>query len=280
MRHMTKQDRSAALNGQLVNELRSRDQSGYLFEEIELLRLIESIDGPCWATGSTAVALNRLDGFVLRPPFHVLVPRGSDLRRRGHIIHTSIDIPPIDREQCRRIPLSPTRALMAAAVSEPTENLRSALAHALREGLTSEELMHRRLNSFRETGRYGLPRLLGILEELEICRGGASWLEQEFLRLIARAGIPRPETQQVLTRRGDKIVRVDFVWPSTNVVVEALGYRWHRTGAQMDIDARRMNALVLAGYRCLQFTYAQIVNEAEAVVSALREALGALAIAA
>lgn len=69
------------------------------------------------------------------------------------------------------------------------------------------------------------------------------------------------------------MVRVDFHFPGTRVVVEALGYRWHRSGAQMAIDLSRANALVLAGYLPLQFTYSQIVEQPEMVVETVRTAL-------
>jgi very-short-patch-repair endonuclease len=69
------------------------------------------------------------------------------------------------------------------------------------------------------------------------------------------------------------MIRVDFLFPGTPVVVEVLGYRWHRTGAQLRIDTERANALMLRGFVPLQFTYAQIVENPESVVSAIRVAL-------
>jgi very-short-patch-repair endonuclease len=77
----------------------------------------------------------------------------------------------------------------------------------------------------------------------------------------------------VLGRRGDKLIRVDFVFPGTPVVVEALGYRWHRTGAQQRIDTERMNALTEEGFMVLQFTYSQIVEAPETVVASVDHAL-------
>ena len=59
------------------------------------------------------------------------------------------------------------------------------------------------------------------------------------------------------------MIRVDFRFPGTSVVVEALGYRWHRTGAQMNIDAERVNRLTMDGYLVLQFTYDTVVDRAQ-----------------
>ena len=59
--------------------------------------------------------------------------------------------------------------------------------------------------------------------------------------MLAAADVPLPDTQEVLGRRGDSLIRVDLRFPGTRLVVEALGYRRHRTGAQMQIDAERVN---------------------------------------
>ena len=93
-----------------------------------------------------------------------------------------------------------------------------------------------------------------------------------MLRLLHTAGLPKPATQVVLARRQDKLIRVDFHFPGTTIVVEALGYRWHRSGAQMQIDAERANRLVLDGFISLQFTYSQIVEGADAMLATIAEA--------
>jgi hypothetical protein len=67
-------------------------------------------------------------------------------------------------------------------------------------------------------------------------RGGRSWLE---LRLFADAGL----------------------------VVEVLGYRWHRTELQMSRDAERANRWML------QFTHSTIAGHPERVMVDLYEAL-------
>ena len=114
--------------------------------------------------------------------------------------------------------------------------------------------------------------MLDVLAGAEITRGGQSWLEREVLRLLQAAGFPKPDTQVVLARRKDKLIRVDFHFPETRIVVEALGYRWHRSGAQMQVDAERANRLVLDGFIPLQFAYSQIVEDAGAMLATIREA--------
>lgn len=143
----------------------------------------------------------------------------------------------------------------------------------MRDGLVSEDLLHRRIAALRTKGRFGTPKLLDVVEGREITRGGHSWLEREFSRLMAADGFPKPLTQQVLSSTGDRLVRVDCRFAGTNIVVELLGYRYHRTAAQMRRDAERLNALILDGFCPFQFTYEQVVDAAQSVCDTLRHAL-------
>ena len=126
----------------------------------------------------------------------------------------------------------------------------------MRDGRFNESLVHRRIVALRTRGRHGIPRLIEAIEGVEIARGGHSWLEREHLRLAAAGGLPRPEPQQVLARAGGRVVRVDFRFPATPVVVEVLGYRYHRTPEQLRRDAERMNALWFAAQPGLRWTTA------------------------
>ncbi len=241
----------------------------------ELHAFVIDIGPPCWVSGPTAAALHRFDGFPLVRPYHLLIPRGRYVRRHGLSVHTSDTIDPIDVEELDGLPvLSPVRTLVEVARSSSRSRLTELVDGALRDGLISEDLLHRRLVALRTSGRPGIPRLLDALEGGEIARGGHSWLERRFLRLVADARLPRPSTQVVLTRRRDRLVRVDFHFAAADLVVEVLGYRWHRTQEQMRVDAERANALTLSGRRCLQFVYRQVVDEPDDVTATLRMALG------
>lgn len=270
-------------------QLRGRVQSG-LLEQIgpnafrlpgappgvlaDLRALVLDVGPPVWAAERTAAALHGFDGFTLRKPLHLTVLRDRNVRRIGTVIHTAIELPPIDREEVDGIPVtSPTRTLIDLARSEAPERLTAALDAALRDGKTTEDALHRRIAALRSQGRYGIPKLLDVIDGWEVTRGGHSWLEREFLRLLAAAGLPRPETQAVLTKAGDRLVRVDCRFPRTDIVVELLGYRFHRTKAQMSRDADRLNALVLDGFVPFQFTYDQVVADTEHVLATVRLAL-------
>ena len=278
--------RSATADGQRHDvSLRSRDLSGirsrgnsplvYARHLLELRELVTSVGAPCWAYGLTAGALDRFDGYQLEPPFHLVVPRDRSVNRIGHVIHRSRDISRLDVAEVDGVPtMSATRTIIDLAGSETSERLATAVDSALRDRLTSEDFLHRRIVELRCRGRAGLPRLISVLEGNEITRGGHSWLERRFLVLLGEAGLPRPMTQAIVGRRKLRLIRVDCRFPGTNVVVELLGYRFHRSVMEMQNDAERMNRMILDGLHPLQVTYTDVASESPTMLSSIREALG------
>lgn len=271
------------------SELRRRIQSGVLVksgvhtcrspmlpaEELhDLAGLLLDCGPDAWASGPTAAALHGFDGFELRPPFHVTVLRGRNVQRARHRIHTTTWLPPFDRTQVDGVDtVAPTRTLIDLARSCTRRELTIALDSALRDRLTTEAALHRRIAKLRSQGRYGIPKLIDAIEGTEAARGGHSWLERRYLELVMAAGLPKPLTQQVLARTGDRLVRVDCRFEGTPVVVELLGYRWHRTETQMTRDAERMNALTLNGLVPIQFTYRQVSTAPRQVIATTTDAL-------
>ncbi len=240
----------------------------------DLRALLLDIGGHVWASGPTAAALLGFDGYRLAAPFDVTVLRGRNIQRVGHRIHTTTELDLIDRAHASQVAVfSGARTLIDLARTATLEQLVIALDSGLRDGRFNEDLLHRRINALASRGRYGIPKLLDAINTYEHGRGGHSWLERRFLELVNDAGLPRPVTQQVLTRARDRVVRVDFRFRGTNVVVEVLGYRYHRTPQQIERDTERLNALIADGYRPYQFTYASVVDRPDALLDELRAAL-------
>lgn len=271
------------------DQLRSRVQSGFLtqpgpnvfrlsgahrssWQRLRELQL--DIGATCVACRFSAAAIHGFDGYRLRPPFDVAIERGRNVRRGPHRIHTATSLAAIDVVDKSGVSVTrPARTLIDLARHESALQLTSALDSALRDGLVSERSLHRRIVDLRGKGVHGIPRLLEVIEGSEVTRGSHSWLEREFLRLVAEAGLPRPEPQVVMTTTGSRLVRVDFWFRGSPVVVEVLGYRWHRTAANLRRDSERMNALVARGCSPYQFTYSAITETPEQVVAAVRAAL-------
>lgn len=227
-------------------------------------------------SGPSAAALHGFDGFRLRPPYHLTLLRDRNVRRLGAVIHTTSELPLIDRGHAQGLDvLSGARTVIDVARHADGPTMARAIDSGLRDGLFNEDLLHRRIVELRSRGRFGLPKLLGVLAGTEVTRGGHSWLERRFLQLLVDAGLPRPSTQQVLTTAQDRMVRVDCWFPETDVVVELLGYTFHRSPQHLVRDTARLNALLLAGRSPYQFTYEQVVTDADDVVTSVRDALAA-----
>ena len=153
------------------------DQPLAFLRKLEALdQLVKSIGQPCWASGPTAAALLGFDGFTLKAPFHVTTPRSRRVERHAHIVHRARSLSRLDMSAARGIPcLSATRVLIDLAAIETPRRLTAALDSALRDGLTSDDFLHRRLVELRGRGRSGCTRMLTVIAGSEASRGGHSY---------------------------------------------------------------------------------------------------------
>ena len=240
----------------------------------QLRGLVGDVGGEVWVSGPTAAALHGFEGYRLDRPFHLTVPARRCVTRRAAVIHRSADLDPIDRATVDGFSVtSGARTVIELARTAPFDELDRLLENVFLRGLASEDFLVRRIAALRSSGRYGTPALLDALDRRTLRGGTESWLEREYLRLVAREGLPAPLTQQTLTKAGDRLVRVDCRFPGTNVVVELLGYRYHRSRSQMNRDAARLNALIAEGFMPFQFTFDQVVDDPDRVVATTRLAL-------
>jgi very-short-patch-repair endonuclease len=92
-------------------------------------------------------------------------------------------------------------------------------------------------------------------------------LEQRFLRIVRRTGLPLPQTQRRLDGG-----RVDFYWPTLDLIVEADSLRFHRTPFQQRNDVLRDQTHFAAEMRTLRFTHWQIWHEPDHVETIRRAA--------
>ncbi len=266
--------------------LRSRARSGFRLGGLsplvvadrlrDLSALIADVGGECWACGPTAAALHGFSDWKLEPPYHLVVLRGRFVDRVHHVIHTTTEMPLLDRVSVEHVPAtSATRTLLDLSATETPDRLTRAIDDASRDGLTSDDFLFRELGAKRSRGRRGYSKLLDVLAGIDAGKGGHSWLEREFLGLLAAAVLPRPDTQQVIGKRKRKLIRVDCRFPGTALVVELLGYTYHRSLMQLQADAQRMNRMVLDGLVPLQFTFTDITREPADVIAMVAAALTA-----
>lgn len=82
----------------------------------DLAALVLDCGQDTFVSGPSAAALHGFDGFRLKPPFHVTVLRGRNVQRAHHRIHTTTELPLIDRATVEHVPvMSATRTLIDLA---------------------------------------------------------------------------------------------------------------------------------------------------------------------
>ena len=195
----------------------------------------------------------------------VSVPtRAGRARHAGIAVHRPRRLTDADRTQHDAIPVTtPARTLadLAAILTPPqleravtaTEELRLFDLHAVTAAARGRP------------GSAALTRVLAAWTTVEITR---SELEDRFLALCHDHGLPRPAVNGRVHG-----YEVDFHWPAQRLVVEADSRRHHATRAAFEADRARDADLLVAGYRVVRFTYAQITDGHHAAARTLRALL-------
>ncbi len=205
---------------------------------------------------SAAVCWRCTDGPDLVP--HVTAP--DRLRPAGVVAHRG-RLAPADMTVRNGIPVtSPARTLVDLAQILSDEDLervvREAQFRRLFDPRAIRDALQRRPNA----------RLRQLLDDRNPSQ---SKLEDTFLRLCRRHGIPKPQAQVRGGRR-----RPDFVWPGARLIVEVDSWQAQGTQHAFQADRTLSNAVQLAGWTILRFTYADITRRPTRVAAQLRQALG------
>jgi very-short-patch-repair endonuclease len=210
-----------------------------------------------WGIGRTA------------PVIEVVVARSHAPRRRSGIrVHRKLGLAP---EHGRRVAGIPVTDLVTTFVDlascVPDGPLERAINEADRLDLIDPEGLRAAVEPLRH--RLGLPRLRRLLGCDALTDTG---LERRFLSLVRSAGLPEPETQASVNG-----FRVDFFWPDLALVVEADGWRYHRTPGEQATDRRRDQRHSVAGLTTLRFGEEQIRKEPNEVQRTLIAVAASLA---
>jgi very-short-patch-repair endonuclease len=213
-----------------------------------------------------AARLHRLD----RAPADAVeftVPRRARGRRMPFTVHTTADLPKLDRVtvdgfRC----ISATRTIIDLAHARvPGIRLEAAIDSAVRLGLTSPVVIAARLGELRGPGRWGAV----ALDRFLVDSGGHSMLERRFLQLVRRAGLPRPAVQVIHRRDGKTFARVDFLFDPYGVVVEVTGRLGHSAPGERARDAQRRNELQDVGRKVYEYTYDDVMRRGRHVEETL-----------
>ena len=183
----------------------------------------------------------------------------------GIRVHRARRLDPLDVRRCQRVPVTtPARTLLDLAEVVAPRDLERALNEARIRRLIQPRQILDVLE--RSPGRGGARALRNLLDE-----GPAftrSEAEARLLALLRAADLP---PTAVNARIGK--YEVDFLWRPQRLVVEVDGYAYHATRAAFERDRRRDAALQAAGYRVIRVTWRRIVDEPEAVIAHIAQAL-------
>jgi very-short-patch-repair endonuclease len=176
-----------------------------------------------------------------------------------------------DRAVVHGIPVtSPARTLVDLAPMLTAAQLQSTLGEADRRGLLDVAEAERALR--RTKGRHGQghARLRAALDAH--LQAGAtllrSALEERFLDLVIRAGLPRPQLNAPAAG-----YEVDALWPAERVVVEMDGWADHKERQAAARDREKTNRLQAAGYVVLRFMHGDLVTRPAEVAATMRRLL-------
>ncbi|MFN8019009.1 MAG: DUF559 domain-containing protein [Acidimicrobiales bacterium] len=217
-------------------------------------------------------------------PEVLLLGRSASYRGGAAQIHTTTFLPVDDLVIVDGIPVtSVARTLFSLAALVPKRQVsldvvRGAVDDAVRTKQASDKWLWWRLEKLRRPGRDGVLAFEAILVHRSGGRATESWLEREFLRLLADHGLPLPVCQARVAAQGAFVARVDFIYPEIGLVIEVLGATHHAAEEQLARDAARRNELQLQGLTVIEFLYDDVVRHpgrVAAMVDRARVARGA-----
>jgi hypothetical protein len=162
------------------------------------------------------------------------------------------------------------RTLVDLAGVLPARRLEQAIGQAEVLGLFDRNQIEAILDaSPQRRGRRTLRDLLGLDLATTLTR---SELEELFLALCDRAGLPRPELNVPFTLPDGTEIVIDALWRSAGLAVELDGKAYHSSWRAQVRDRRRDAQLMLAGLRPLRLTAEDLTGaNASATIALLRE---------
>ena len=203
-----------------------------------------------------------------RAAFEVLVPALGRRSRPGIDVHCVRALHPGDVTTVEGIPCTAwPRTVLDCADVLPPRAVERLLDAAVELRLYDERLLHAVLA--RTPGR----RATGVLcDVLATHTAGTtltrSALEEAFLVLCARHGLPRPEVDVPLGR-----YTADFLFRPARVVVECDGHAYHASPGAMRRDRRRDLELQAGGWDVVRLTWEQVTADPAGTARALATVL-------
>lgn len=160
------------------------------------------------------------------------------------------------------------RTLFDLAAVLPKHRVERAVHEAEVQRLTDPLSLRDLLDRYPR--RRGTAAMREILEAMTLgVNKTRSELEDRFLPLIARTGLPRPATNVEIEDE-----EVDCVWKKQRLIVELDSRGVHGTMRNFESDRLRDRRLQAAGYRVIRITWRQLHDDPGGVVADVASLLG------
>ena len=274
----------AARGGLTARQIRYRVRSGqwtrlhpgvYLIGRREPNQRANARAAVAWAgTGAVASGLTAAWWWGLRDwapaAAEVTVPEARSLRRRVGVVLCRRNLDPVDLVVLRGLPVTalPLTVLDAAAALG-SDSGRPLVDRALQRRVSFAEL---HAAYCRACGRHGSPWLGRVLRQA--ADGACSQAERVLHRLLRQVRIDGwVANHRVVLSETEYWIDVAFV--AHRLAVEVDGWAWHSDVERFAHDRRRQNALVLAGWTVLRFTWHDLTSRPKAVIAQIRAVITA-----
>ncbi|MBW3589646.1 MAG: DUF559 domain-containing protein [Actinobacteria bacterium] len=224
-------------------------------------------------SGRAAAALLEFPGFD-RGKVEITTPRKRRFRAE-FTVHQSAYLMKADVIRIGVIPVTaPIRTLVDVAALVSADTLQEALDDALVRGLVTIP----RVDRWLEKVTAPIPGIGVFKAAIDSRRDGGtpqSVMETRMLKLMRSGGLPEAQRQYSISHGGEEIRRADFVYPAERIDIETDSRGFHSAQKPFEKDRRVDNQLSILGWCVLRFTWAEIINEPEKVISTIRAALAA-----
>ncbi len=194
----------------------------------------------------------------------VTVPRVSNHSRRSGVRVRRRDLEPVDIVERRglRVTALPLTVLEAAVRRGGGPKLMDA---ALQRHVDLPALWQAHLGN---KGRHGSPAARRLLQAAS--DGTRSAAERLFVQLLERAGITGWKVNYPVAG-----YEVDCAFVVPKIAVEIDGLAFHSDAEDFHRDRKRQNAIALAGWQVLRFTWLDLIEFPERVIAEVKRAIWA-----
>ncbi len=275
---------SRQIERRVISGMWVREASGIYRHEAVPSTLRSRLLALCMAHGAvashrSAAALHPIEGYRL-DRVEVIVPPGRARSIRGARRYESSQMDlfkPVERDGIRCTPMGRTVLDLAAVVNR--RQLDRTVDAVLRDGQLRQSDLYGVLVSHARRGRRGCEALRASLAERfdDQAVPLSDWSRMVAV-LLVDAGLERPEFEhRVCLADGRFVAQVDLAFPAQRVAIELDSARWHDNRESFVNDRRRHNAITLAGWTVLSFTWSDYSRHPVSLCKSVSQALAAAA---